>query len=40
MVKELGGVPVAVVVLVELEDLEGRKRLEEHGVEVVSFIRY
>jgi adenine phosphoribosyltransferase len=40
MVKELGGEPVAVVVLVELEALEGRKRLEEHGVEVVSFIRY
>jgi adenine phosphoribosyltransferase len=40
MVRELGGVPVAVAVLVELLALGGRKRLEAENVEVVSFIRY
>jgi adenine phosphoribosyltransferase len=40
MVRELGGIPVAVAVLVELESLGGRARLEREGVEVVSFIRY
>jgi adenine phosphoribosyltransferase len=40
MVRELGGIPVAVAVLVELESLNGRARLEREGVEVVSFIRY
>jgi adenine phosphoribosyltransferase len=40
IVKELGGNPVAVVVLVELEALQGRKRLEPYGVDVVSFITY
>lgn len=40
IVKELGGVPVAVAVLVELEELRGRDRLAGYGVDVVSFIRY
>ncbi|HEX6509824.1 MAG TPA: adenine phosphoribosyltransferase [Chloroflexota bacterium] len=40
MVKELGGEPVAVVVLVELPALGGRARLEPYGVDVVSFIKY
>lgn len=40
MVRELDGVPVGVVVLVELPSLGGRERLEQHGVEIVSFISY
>jgi adenine phosphoribosyltransferase len=40
IVLELGGIPVAVVVLVELEALGGRERLVSYGVEIVSFIRY
>lgn len=40
LVKELGGIPVAVAVLVELRALGGRERLSEHGVDVVSFITY
>jgi adenine phosphoribosyltransferase len=40
IVLELGGVPVAVVVLVELEALDGRARLAPYGVDIVSFIRY
>jgi adenine phosphoribosyltransferase len=40
IVEELGGEPVAVVVLVELPALGGRERLRRYGVEVVSFIRY
>lgn len=40
IVTELGGVPVAVVVLVELEQLGARDRLAPYGVDVVSFIRY
>ncbi|MGH2442594.1 MAG: adenine phosphoribosyltransferase [Chloroflexota bacterium] len=40
IVRELGGVAVAVDVLVELENLGGRERLEPYGVEVTSFISY
>jgi adenine phosphoribosyltransferase len=40
MVKQLGGEPIAVVVLVELDDLGGRGRLEHYGVDVVSFIHF
>ena len=40
IVKELGGEPVAVAVLVELEALGGREKLAPYGVDVVSFIRY
>jgi adenine phosphoribosyltransferase len=40
MVRELGGIPVGVVVLVELPQLGGRERLAPYGVDVVSFIRY
>ena len=40
IVKELGGEPVAVVVLVELPALGGRERLRGYGVEIVSFITY
>jgi adenine phosphoribosyltransferase len=40
IVRELGGVPVGVVVLVELESLGGRQRLARYGVDVVSFITY
>jgi adenine phosphoribosyltransferase len=40
MVRELGGEPVGVVVLVELPELGGRERLASLDVEVVSFIRY
>lgn len=40
IVQELGGVPVAVVVLVELPALGGRERLAPYGVQVLSHIRY
>jgi adenine phosphoribosyltransferase len=40
IVQELGGVPLAVVVLVELTGLRGRVRLAQFGIDVVSFIRY
>jgi adenine phosphoribosyltransferase len=40
IVLELGGIPVAVVVLVELDELGGRERLAPYGVEIISFIRY
>lgn len=40
IVLELGGIPVAVAVLVELPHLDGRKRLEPYGVEVTSFITF
>lgn len=40
MVCELGGVPVAVVVLVELPALGGRERLSRYEVDVASFITY
>jgi adenine phosphoribosyltransferase len=40
IVLELGGVPVAVEVLVELEALGGRERLAKYGVPIESFIRY
>ncbi len=40
IVRELGADPVGVVVLVELESLRGRQRLEPYAVEVRSFIRY
>jgi adenine phosphoribosyltransferase len=40
MVRELGGVSVAVAVLVELPALGGRERLAHYGVNVISFITY
>jgi adenine phosphoribosyltransferase len=40
MVQELGGIPVGVVVLVELTDLHGRDRLKGYDVPVRAFIRY
>ena len=40
MVRELGGIPVAVVVLVELLALQGRERLAPYGVDIISFITY
>jgi adenine phosphoribosyltransferase len=40
IVRELGGIPVAVAVLVELPGLGGRRRLEPYGVDVVSYIQY
>jgi adenine phosphoribosyltransferase len=40
IVQELGGVPIAVAVLVELKALRGRERLASYGVDVVSFITY
>lgn len=40
IVQELGATVVAVVVLVELDALGGRARLEQYGVDVVSFIHY
>lgn len=40
MVTELGGVPVGIVVLVELLDLGGRERLAVHDVPITSFITY
>lgn len=40
LVQELGGVPIGVVVLVELAALGGRERLEPYGVDVLSFITY
>jgi adenine phosphoribosyltransferase len=40
MVKELGGNPIGIVVLVELLALDGRKRLDGYGVPIKSFITY
>lgn len=40
IVRELGGQPIGVVVLIELEFLGGRQRLAEHGVDIQSFVRY
>jgi adenine phosphoribosyltransferase len=40
IVKELGGEPIAVVVLVELPALHGRQRMAAYGVDVVSYIQY
>jgi adenine phosphoribosyltransferase len=40
IVRELGGAPVGVAVLVELKDLKGRERLAPYDVDVVSFISY
>ncbi|HEV3310924.1 MAG TPA: adenine phosphoribosyltransferase [Chloroflexota bacterium] len=40
IVRELGGVPVGVVVLIELDFLNGRERLKSHGVDIQSFVRY
>ena len=40
MVLELGGVPIAVEVLVELRALGGRERLLKYGVPIESFILY
>jgi hypothetical protein len=37
---DLGGVPLAVVVLVELLGLHGRERLAPYGIDVLSFIQY
>lgn len=40
IVRELGGVPVGVVVLIELAFLNGRERLEAYGVDIQSFVTY
>jgi adenine phosphoribosyltransferase len=40
IVRELGGIPVGVVVLIELGFLSGRQRLESYGVNIDSFVRY
>lgn len=40
IVQELGGVPVGVSVLVELESLGGRQKLAPYGVDVRSYITY
>ena len=40
MVRELGAIPVAVAVLVELQALKGRARLAEYGVEIASQLVY
>lgn len=40
IVRELGGEPIGVVVLIELDFLAGRKRLEPYGVDVQSFVHY
>jgi adenine phosphoribosyltransferase len=40
IVQELGGVPVGVSVLVELETLGGREKLAPYGVDVRSYITY
>lgn len=40
IVLELGGIPVGVVVLVELAALGGRKRLDGYGVRIESLITY
>jgi adenine phosphoribosyltransferase len=40
IVRELGGDPVGVVVLIELGFLNGRERLEKYGVNIDSFVRY
>lgn len=40
IVRELGGDPVGVVVLIELEALNGRERLAGYGVTIDSFVRY
>jgi len=40
IVRELGGEPVGVVVLIELDFLNGREKLESRGVDIQSFVRY
>lgn len=40
IVRELGGDPVGVVVLIELDFLHGREKLTDHGVDIKSFVRY
>jgi adenine phosphoribosyltransferase len=40
IVIELGGIPLAVVVLVELLGLHGRQRLAPYGLDIVSLIQY
>ena len=40
IVRELGGIPVGVVVLIELDFLSGRERLKPYGVDLQSFVRY
>lgn len=40
IVRELGGIPVGVVVLIELDFLNGRERLQPHSVRVQSFVHY
>jgi adenine phosphoribosyltransferase len=40
IVCELGGIPVGVVVLIELDFLHGRERLMPYDVDVRSFIHY
>lgn len=40
IVRDLKGVPVGCVFLIELEKLGGRKKIEQEGIKVVSLIRY
>jgi adenine phosphoribosyltransferase len=40
IVRELGGVPVGVVVLIELDFLGGREKLDRHEVDIKSFVHY
>ena len=40
LVKELGGEVVGCGFLIELEELEGRKNLEDKGIEVFTILKY
>lgn len=40
IVRELGGEPVGVVVLIELDFLGGREKLQRRGVDIYSFVKY
>ena len=40
IVRELGGEPVGVVVLIELDFLNGREKLADRDVEIQSFVRF
>ncbi|HZT95813.1 MAG TPA: adenine phosphoribosyltransferase [Chloroflexota bacterium] len=40
IVRELGAIPIGIVVLIELDFLKGQDRLGEYGIEVTSFVHY
>ncbi len=40
IVRELGGVPIGIAVLIELDFLNGRERLSPYEIDVKSFVHY